>query len=145
MDDDDVIAAAIVVLERRMQVSELPWSSEDTKTYLTLKLSDYDREVFAVLLLDARHRMIEYVELFYGTVDKAVVYPREIARRALQMNASAIVLAHNHPSGVSEPSPRDVALTEQVRKALALIDVRILDHLIIGAKLTTSLAERGLL
>ena len=103
------------------------------------------REVFAVLFLDAQHRLIEYEELFYGSLDGASVHPREVVRAALKHNAAAVILSHNHPSGVAEPSGADQRVTERLRAALALIDVRVLDHLIVGGNAVTSMAERGLM
>ncbi len=95
--------------------------------------------------MDTRHRLIAAEELFYGTVDGASVYPREVVRRALHHNASALILAHNHPSGVAEPSRDDEAITRRLRDALKLVDIRVLDHIVVGAGCTVSLAERGLL
>lgn len=112
--------------------------------YLVSKLRSAQREVFAVLFLDTQHRLIHYQELFFGTIDSAPVYPREIVKAALGHNASACILAHNHPSGVAEPSKSDIYITQKVQNALALIDVKLLDHFIIGNGQPTSLAERGL-
>jgi DNA repair protein RadC len=118
---------------------------DDTRRYLKARLRDYPFEVFGCLFLDNRHRMIRYEELFRGTIDGASVHPREVVRRALEHNAAAVILAHNHPSGVAEPSSADARITERLKSALSLIDVRVLDHLIIGDSEITSLAERGLL
>ncbi|HVF34975.1 MAG TPA: DNA repair protein RadC [Candidatus Saccharimonadia bacterium] len=112
--------------------------------YLRAWLGPYPYEVFACLFLDNRHRVIASEELFRGTIDGASVHPREVVRRALSHNAAAVILAHNHPSGVAEPSAADVAITRRLRDALALIDVRVLDHLIVGETAPVSLAERGL-
>lgn len=112
--------------------------------YLRAWLGRYPYEVFACLFLDNRHRVIASEELFRGTIDGASVHPREVVRRALAHNAAAVILAHNHPSGVAEPSAADVAITRRLRDALALIDVRVLDHLIVGETTPVSLAERGL-
>jgi DNA repair protein RadC len=120
-------------------------SPDRTRDYLQARLGGYPHEVFACLFLDNRHRVIEYEELFRGTIDGASVHPREVVRRALLHNAAALILAHNHPSGVAEPSQADSAITRRLKEALALIDVRVLDHIIVGAGETTSLAERGLL
>ena len=118
-------------------------SPQQTGDYLRARLSAYPYEVFACLFLDNRHRVIEYEELFRGTIDGTSVHPREVVRRALEHNAAALILAHNHPSGVAEPSQADKAITHRLRSALALVDVRILDHLIIGHGETTSMAARG--
>ena len=106
-------------------------------------LRDRPREVFALLLLDNQHRVIQFVELFYGTIDAASVWPREIVQIALKHNAAAVILAHNHPSGVAEPSRADRQITDRITAALALIDIRVLDHLVIGDGITVSFAERG--
>lgn len=117
----------------------------DTRTFLTARLRGYPYEVFACLLLDNRHRVIRYEELFRGTIDGASVPPREILRFALRHNAAAVIFAHNHPSGVSEPSQSDKMLTERLCRALSLIDIRVLDHLVIGDGEVSSFAELGLL
>jgi len=115
------------------------------REYLALHLSGLQHEVFAGLFLDNRHRVLEYRQLSEGTIDSAAVYPREVVKRCLASNAAAVIFAHNHPSGVAEPSDTDVRLTRKLTDALALIDVRVLDHLIIGQGVQTSLAERGLM
>ena len=120
-------------------------SPEATRDFLKLKLYGLPHEVFACLFLDNRHRVIRYEELFQGTIDGASVHPREVVRRALETNAAAVIFAHNHPSGVAEPSQADLRITQRLKDALALIEVRVLDHLIIGEGPGTSLAERGLL
>jgi len=120
-------------------------SPDDTRDYLTAHLAGHPNEVFACLFLDNRHRIIEYEELFHGTIDGASVHPREVVRRALKHNAAALILAHNHPSGVAEPSRADSSITQRLKQALELVDVRVLDHFIIGDGEATSLAERGLL
>ncbi len=114
-----------------------------TREYLSARLRDYDYEVFACLFLDVRHRLIRYEELFRGTIDGASVHPREVVRRALEHNAAAVVLAHNHPSGVAEPSDADRRITRRLRDALDLVDIRVLDHLVVGDRASVSFAERG--
>ncbi|APZ43877.1 RadC family protein [Acidihalobacter ferrooxydans] len=116
----------------------------DTIRYLSARLRHQPYEVFAALFLDNRHRVIAYEELFSGTIDGASVHPREVVRRALAHNAAALIFAHNHPSGVAEPSGADAAITRKLKEALALIDVRVLDHIVIGDD-AVSMAERGLL
>jgi DNA repair protein RadC len=116
-----------------------------TRDYLTARLRAYPFEVFSCLFLDNRHRVLEYEELFSGTIDGASVHPREVVRRALHHNAAAVILAHNHPSGVAEPSGADRAITRRLREALDLVDVRVLDHFVIGDGEVVSFAERGLL
>ncbi len=121
-------------------------SDPDTAArFLALKLRHLPHEVFACLYLDTRHRMLGFEELFRGTIDGAQVHPREVVRRCLAHNAAAVILAHNHPSGVPEPSAADRAITARLREALAMIDVRVLDHLVIGEGAPVSFAARGLL
>ena len=116
----------------------------DTKNYLASQLRAYNHEVFAGLFLDNRHRVIQFEELFTGTIDGASVYPREVVKKAMNCNAAAIIFAHNHPSGVAEPSQADRKITQRLSDALALVDVRVLDHIIVGDELV-SFAERGYL
>jgi DNA repair protein RadC len=120
-------------------------SPEDTRAYLRLTLGDRRNEVFGCLFLDNRHRVRAVEELFQGTIDGAAVYPRVVVQRALEMNAAAVVFFHCHPSGVAEPSSADEALTRRLQDALMLVDVRVLDHVVVGAQESVSLAERGLL
>lgn len=115
------------------------------RDYLTAQLRHQQREVFVVLLLDSQHRLLKYVELFHGTINAAPVYPREIIKLVMQHNAAAVILAHNHPSGVAEPSQADQRVTERLKKALSMIDVDLLDHFVIGSGQPVSFAERGLL
>lgn len=144
---DNIIQSAINILEARLtRTEELTITSPaDTKQYLVLKLAEQEREVFSVLFLDNRHQLIAYKELFYGTIDGASVYPREVAKEALKQNAAAVILAHNHPSGVPEPSTADERITVRLKDALGLLDIRVLDHIIVGGTDTVSLAERGVL
>lgn len=144
--DRELIARAIRCLEERYLVNkEVLTSPEATRDFLKLRLDGIAYEVFAVVLLDNRHGVIRYVELFRGTIDGAHVHPREVVRIVLEHNAAAVILAHNHPSGVTEPSQADIRITQRLKEALALIDVRVLDHLIIGEGQGLSFAERGLL
>ncbi|CUS47614.1 MAG: DNA repair protein RadC [Idiomarinaceae bacterium HL-53] len=115
------------------------------RDYLASQLRHQPREVFAILLLDSQHRLLHYKELFYGTINAAPVYPREIVKIVLEFNAAAIILAHNHPSGIAEPSHADRRVTDRIKDALATIDVSVLDHFVIGAGETVSFAERGFL
>lgn len=119
-------------------------SPSRTREYLHSRLRGHGHEVFACIFLDNRHRVIVYEELFRGTIDGASVYPREVVKRSLAHNAAAVILAHNHPSGVAEPSTSDVAITRRLKEALGLVDVRVLDHVVVGDGTTVSLAERGL-
>jgi DNA repair protein RadC len=120
-------------------------SPDAVRQFLRLELEPRERECFLVVHLDAQHRVIACDELFAGTLTQTSVYPREVVKAALRHNAAAVIFAHNHPSGVAEPSQADRLLTEALRKALALVDVRVLDHLVVGVGGTTSFAERGLL
>lgn len=120
-------------------------SPSDTRAFLTSQLRGYEHEVFACLFLDNRHRVICFEELFQGTIDGASVYPREVVKRSLDQNAAAVIFAHNHPSGVAEPSRADEQITQRLKQALDLVGVRVLDHLIIGDGESVSFAERGLL
>ena len=120
-------------------------SPEATRAYLSAQLRGYSYEVFACLFLDNQHRVIQLEELFRGTIDGASVYPREVAKRALFHNAAAVIFAHNHPSGINEPSQADKNITDKLKQALTLFDIRVLDHFIIGDGLPYSFAEHGLL
>ncbi|NKB76825.1 MAG: DNA repair protein RadC [Gammaproteobacteria bacterium] len=120
-------------------------SAKQAVDFLTHKLRDQQREVFAIVYLDNRHQVIHYDELFFGTINGATVYPREVVKSVLHHNAAAIIIAHNHPSGVSEPSHADNTITQKLVKALELVDVKLLDHLIIGDGEYVSLADRGVL
>lgn len=143
------LQAALELAERYLETS---FSRGDaisdpgmTRRYLKGKLRGYDREVFACMYLDNQHRLICYEELFFGTIDGASVHPREVVKRVLRHNAAAVIFAHNHPSGVAEPSQADRRITERLKSALMLVDVRVLDHMVVGDDEVTSFAERGLL
>ncbi|EKO3607684.1 DNA repair protein RadC [Vibrio metschnikovii] len=118
-------------------------SPQQTKLYLTSVLRDRQREAFYILFLDNQHRVIQGEVLFEGTIDAASVYPREVVKRALQLNAAALILAHNHPSGIAEPSQADRRITQRLVDALQLVDIRVLDHFVIGDGEVVSFAERG--
>ncbi len=120
-------------------------SPEATRRYLSSRLGTRPHEIFAGLFLDNRHRVIRYQELFQGTIDGAAVYPREVVRHALEYNAAAVIFAHNHPSGIAEPSQADISLTRRLKDALGLVDIRVLDHMVVGHGEVISLAERGLM
>ena len=120
-------------------------SPRTAREYLCLHYAGQEREVFGCLFLDNRHRLIAVEEMFLGTVDGASVHPREVVKRALKLNAAAVILAHNHPSGVAEPSQADELITARLRDALALVDIRVLDHLVVGDGACVSFVERGLL
>lgn len=141
---------AVPELARRYFAASLPVgesirSPADTENFLRAKMRHLDHELFCCLYLDNRHRVLRFDELFRGTIDGTNVYPREVVKEALAANAAAVILAHNHPSGVAEPSQADERITRRLRSALELVDIRLLDHLIVGDAATTSLASRGLL
>jgi DNA repair protein RadC len=119
-------------------------SPAETRQYLSAQLEHYPHEVFACLFLDNRNRVIAFEKMFFGTIDGASVYPREVVRLALKKNAAAVIFAHNHPSGVAEPSQADEQITQRLKQALALVDIRVLDHFVVGDEVI-SFAERGLL
>lgn len=143
-----IIQQANTIMERKMREYDIALrSSEDTKWYLRNKISQSPHEVFCALWLDNRHRVIEFQELFRGTIDGAAVYPREVVKAALNHNAAGVIFTHNHPSGNPEPSQADVDLTKRLKEALALVDIRVLDHVVVGdiRNEPISLATRGLM
>lgn len=141
----EIIAAARRAMSRRVHRGVAMASPRAVREFLAIKLGSLDHELFVVLLLDNRHRLIDYVELFRGTIDSASVHPREVVKLALSRNAAAVVLAHPHPSGTAEPSRADELITQRLRDALALVDIRVLDHVIVAGGEALSFAERGLL
>lgn len=144
-DTRDIIDRAQALIAQRYRTGAPVFSSPDrTREFLTLKLAPLEYEMFAVLALDNRHRLIEYIELFRGTVDNTTVHPREVVKELLRLNAAAAIFAHNHPSGVAEPSDADRLITRRLRDTLELVDIRLLDHFVVG-QIVTSLASRGLL
>ena len=143
-EQESVVDLAVRVLENRVCTGEIMSSPEKVRSYLRLKLSHVPNEIFSVLFLTNRHTVIGYEELFQGTIDGASVHPRVVAQRCLQVNASAVIFAHNHPSGIAEPSKADEAITRRLVEALGLLDIRVLDHIVVGGAGEVSLAERGL-
>lgn len=143
------VCAVLEIARRSMarQLSERPVfeAPQHVEDYLRLRLGAREVEVFAVLFLDAQHRLIELNEMFQGTLTQTSVYPREVVRHALKLGAAAVILAHNHPSGVAEPSRADEFLTQSLKSALAMVDVRVLDHFVVGSAGVVSFAQRGLL
>jgi DNA repair protein RadC len=144
------VLLAVPELARRYYEESLPVgqairSPDDTEAFLRARLQHLGHEVFCCLYLDNRHRVLRFDEMFRGTIDGTSVYPREVVKEALSINAAAVILAHNHPSGVAEPSSADERITRRLQSALSLVDIRLLDHLIIGHGTATSLAGRGLL
>jgi DNA repair protein RadC len=140
-----VMEMARRALAQQMQTSPVFDSPARVKDYLALHLAGRTQEVFSVLFLDAQHRLLKLEDLFFGTLTQTSVYPREVVKRALALNAGAVVLAHNHPSGLAEPSRADEYLTQTLMSALKLVDVRVLDHLVVGQGQVVSMAERGLI
>lgn len=139
---------AVLEMARRQMAEQLSREQvfnnvDQVRQFLTAQLRHKAHEVFAVLFLDNQHRMLVYRELFQGTIDGASVYPREVVKQVLEVNAAAVILAHNHPSGIAEPSQADRHITQQLRDALALVEVRVLDHFVVGEGQVTSFAERG--
>jgi len=140
---DEIMDAARRVVDQRMQRGAYFGDPVLSSAFFKEKLAGLEREVFAAVMLDTRHRMIEYVELFQGTIDGAEVHPREIVKAALRHNAAAVIVAHNHPSGDVTPSAADRVVTARVKQALALVDVRMIDHVIVGGNQTLSMAAAG--
>lgn len=132
-------------LAQRLVRGEALTSPDRARTFLQGRMQDLPHELFCCLYLDTKHRVIRFEELFRGTIDGASVHPREVVRCALKHNAAAVIVAHNHPSGVAEPSAADNALTRRLQEALAMVDIRLLDHLVVGDGEVVSFTERGLL
>ncbi len=143
------ILAALELGQRYLAASldrtDLMNSPQTTRNYLRMRMRAFEQEVFAVLFLDNRHRVIHFKEMFHGTINGASVYPREVVKEALSHNAAAVIFAHNHPSGVAEPSRADIQITRRLREALELVDIQVLDHFVIGDAEAVSFSERGLL
>ena len=140
-----VLEMARRALGQQLQRGPVFDAPKQVKDFVALALGALPHEVFAVLFLDSQHRLIEWRELFRGTLTQTSVYPREVLRQAMDLNAGAVILAHNHPSGLAEPSRADEFLTQSLKSTLALVDVRVLDHLVVGQGQVVSFAERGLL
>ena len=144
-EETNVIAQGLAILSRRMRASDQISSPESVRDYLRMSLSGREHEVFVVVLLDSQHRVLRCEEMFRGTLTQTSVYPREVVKTALAANAASVIFAHNHPSGASEPSQADELLTRELKAALALVDVKVLDHFVIAGAQSLSFAERGLL
>ncbi|MFT7042349.1 MAG: DNA repair protein RadC [Candidatus Azotimanducaceae bacterium] len=139
------IQEAIGILESRLQASKAFTRPSEVKQFCQLQIAHEKDEHFCCMFLDNQHRLIGFERLFRGTIDGANVYPRVVVRRALELNAAALILTHNHPSGLPKPSTADIKITQRLKEALALVDVRVLDHIIVGTEGTSSMAEAGLL
>ena len=144
-DADEVLQAAQRVLAGRVRGTDVLTSPAVVKDFLRARLGNLPHEIFAVVHLDAQHRVLDYVEMFRGTVSQTSVYPREVVKEALRLNAAAVILSHNHPSGSPEPSQADKVLTQRLKEALGLVEVRVLDHVIVAGKAATSFIEENLL
>lgn len=142
---DALVAGALRVLEERARYGDALASPAAVRDWLRLRLAAEERELFACAFLDAQHRVIEFEVLFQGTLTQTSVFPREVVKAALRHNAAAVIFAHNHPSGVAEPSQADQILTETLSRALALVDVKVADHFVVAVGASCSFAERGLL
>lgn len=141
--EEDIFTMAKQLSLKRLSKGRALARPQDVKDHLRTLLHDYEHEVFAVLLLDSQHKIIGFHEMFRGTISSATVYPRELVKLALKHNAAALVMTHNHPSGNPTPSQMDIKLTKSLSEALALVDVKVLDHIIVATQGCTSLAEHG--
>lgn len=144
VEEQGIIDRACEILRARHAPGEALVSPNDTRNFLRLKIGEEPNEVFGCIFLDNRHRVIAVENLFFGTIDGASVHPRVVVQKALGYNAAAILAYHNHPSGVAEPSQADIRITQRLKDVLALIDVRVLDHMVVSAEDSLSFAERGL-
>ena len=145
LSEEQILKRAESILFKRFERSCYLTSPEATRRYLTTHFADKTREVFSLIFMDSQHGVLGIEDLFTGTIDSASVYPREIVKDALSHEAAAVIFAHNHPSGTAEPSTADQHITTRINTALETIDIRVLDHLVIGGTVTVSFAERGLL
>ena len=145
MSDEQIIQRALDLLAARLHRGDVLSSPAAVRDYLRLHLGGREHEVFVVILLDSQHRVLDILDLFRGTLTQTSVYPREVIKVALAANAGSVIFAHNHPSGLAEPSRADELLTQTLKQALALVDVKVLDHIVVGAASSISLAERGLI
>ena len=145
VEEDRLIYDALDILQKRFQDRTVLDSPESVRDYLTVWLTEREQECFIALFLDTRHRVLEMKTMFYGTLDGATVYPRDVVKEALRFNAGAVIFCHNHPSGVTEPSLADQAITRRLKEALGTVDIRVLDHFIVGGGTCVSMAERGMI
>ena len=145
VNSDELLDVAKGLLTKKMEGCPILTSTQLVRDFLCVELGKEEHELFCCLFLDNRHRLISFEKMFRGTIDGASVYPREVVKRARALTANALILAHNHPSGVPEPSEADKAITRKITDALSLVDIRVLDHLVVGEDRCVSFAERGLL
>ncbi len=141
----EIIEAAKALLSQRFRRIKFIANSEDAKDFFVTQLTGYDYEVFAVAFLDIKHRMIAFEPMFRGTINTASVWPRDVVKRALELNATRVILAHNHPSGVPEPSQADIEITRLLKESFKMFEIEVLDHIVVGGTQTTSFADSGLL
>lgn len=144
MDDQEIVSRALDILARKHRKRRLLSNPKDTRDFLILSLAELKNEIFGCIFLDNRHRVLALEHLFNGTIDGASVHPRVVVQRSLELNSAAVIFFHNHPSGIAEPSQADLHLTRRLKEALGLVDVRVLDHIVVGEGIV-SFAERGLL
>lgn len=145
LEQASLVELALLVLQERHRPGQHLRGTDNTRDFFRLLLSERKNEVFGVMFLDTRHRVLCVEELFQGTLDGASVHPRVVLQRAMECNAAAVILYHNHPSGMVKPSRADEVLTQKLQKVLSLVDVRVLDHVVVGSEGTVSFAENGLL
>ena len=144
--ENRAVYKALKILERKLLIDETVFNSPSrVADFLKLKLGFEEREIFAVMFLDAQNRLIEYTPMFYGTVNQTSVYPREVVKKALSLNAASVIISHNHPSGKPVESEEDKLLTKQLKATLKMVDVKVLDHIIVAGNKTLSFLEKGLL
>lgn len=143
--EEDILKTARLIVERRLQRGPAMSDPYAVREYLGNALAGFDREVFCCLFLDNQNRILAFEKLFFGTINGTAVYPREVLKRALHHGAAGVIFAHNHPSGLATPSAADEILTTRLKEALAHVDVRVLDHIVVGGTDTVSFVERGLL
>jgi len=141
---DDILAMAKRLIQRKYQRGRVISKPEDAAEFLPFKLAEQEYESFWVMFLNNKHRVLAFEEMFRGTVDQSSVYPREVVKRSLQLNAVALIFAHNHPSGNTEPSQSDISITDKLKQALQLVDIKVLDHFIVAGDSTLSMTEKGL-
>lgn len=144
-DDQKIVAQALAILSYAHRAGQILDSPDETEKFLRLKLAEQKNELFGCMFLTNRHAVIAIEELFFGTIDGASIHPRVIVQKALLHNAAAVILYHNHPSGVAEPSKADEQITQRIKDALALVDVRVLDHIVVSTDECVSFADRGLI
>ena len=146
IEENKIIEQALSILEARtIKSGDYLNNPQDVKNYLTLKLAEVEQEVFVAVFMNVKNQVLEYNEMFRGTLAGSAVHPREVVKRALKINAGAVIFAHNHPSGVAEPSHADMQITRELKNILAVVDVLVLDHFIVGGTKIISFTERGLL